>query len=121
MFDAKEVREEAFSYYRRLARVEKLVERHFAERITLRRAAGVACLETRYFSTFFRSKTGVCFRDWLAYKRSVLAGELMGRDNISITEVGYSVGFRDLRTFERAFKRSMGMTPSAYKRTVRPC
>ena len=38
----------------------------------------------------------------------------------SITEIAYAVGFRDLRTFERAFKRHTGQTPLSFKKSVAP-
>jgi len=120
IFDPGRINTEAFDYYRRLRRVRKLVEEHYDEQIPLDRAAGVACLERKYFSAFFRSKTGVCFRDWLAYQRSLRAAELMRRTNVSTLHVAFAVGFRDVRTFERTFKRCMGVTPGQYKRRVRP-
>ena len=120
MFDPWRINSQAFDYYSRLGRVRELVEQHFDEHIPLGRAAHVACLERKYFSSFFRSKTGVCFRDWLAYQRSLRAAELMRRSNCSTLEVAFAVGFRDIRTFERSFKRCMGLTPGQYKRQVRP-
>lgn len=120
MFDPQRVNLQVFDYYDRLGRVRELVEQHLDEHIPLSRAAEIACLERKYFSAFFRSKTGVCFRDWLAYQRSLRAAELMRGSNLSVTDVAFTVGFQDLRTFERSFKRCMGLTPLAYKRRVRP-
>ena len=110
----------AFTYYARLARVRQYVEAHYSEDLTLAEAAGVAGLEPKYFSTFFHDKTGVCFKDWLRELRVEKALGLMRSRNYSITQVGFAVGFQALRTFERAFKRTTGMTPSDYKRAVRP-
>lgn len=45
---------------------------------------------------------------------------LLAESDISVTQAGLEVGFRDLRTFERAFERCAGMCPSAFKRSVRP-
>jgi AraC-like DNA-binding protein len=38
----------------------------------------------------------------------------------SITEVAYEVGFGDLRTFERAFKKHTLTTPMEFKKSVLP-
>jgi AraC-like DNA-binding protein len=35
---------------------------------------------------------------------------------ITITEIAFASGFRDLTTFERAFCALKGMTPSAWRR-----
>lgn len=112
----------AFAYYDRLRRVKEYVEAHYGDdELTLAEAAGVAGLEPKYFSTFFHEKTGVCFSDWLRQLRVEKALAMMRARNYSITRVGLEVGFSDLRTFERAFKRVTAMTPSAFKKTVRPC
>lgn len=120
MADAGKKAQQAFAYYSRLARVRDFVQRSYAEDITLRRAARVAGLEQKYFSSYFRSKTGICFSHWLAQVRVEHAIELMRSQDHSITEIAYAVGFRDLRTFERAFKRHTGQTPLSFKKSVAP-
>jgi AraC-like DNA-binding protein len=110
----------AFSYYARLERLERFVSENFREHISAPQAARIAGLGEKYFSTFFREKTGVCFRDWLASIRIAEAKRLLETRNHSITRVGLEVGFQDPRTFERAFKKLTGMTPSEFKKLVRP-
>jgi len=85
----------------------------------VRDAARLANLEVKYFSAYFHAKTGLCFRDWLAGVRVGRAEEMIRRRDESITDVAYRVGFNDLRTFERAFKRHFGTTPAAVRRAVR--
>lgn len=107
-----------FVYYKRLAKVRNFVEENYQNRITLERAAGIAGLESKYFSAFFHKKTGICFRYWLSGYRVNQAIVRISDQNYSITEVAYMVGFHDLRTFERAFKSHIGMTPSQFKKSV---
>ena len=110
----------AFSYYRQLGRVKKHLEDRIDEWLSLKEAARIAGMAECHFSTFFREKTGVTFRSWTASIRIRQARELLRRRGGSITEVAYSVGYQDLRTFERAFKRFTGLTPSQWRRAVRP-
>lgn len=110
----------AFAYYPRLQRVKEYVERHYAGDIPLRDVARVARLEQKYFSAYFRAKTGMCFRDWLTQQRIDQAKHMMTAQDHSITEVAFAVGYRDLRTFQRAFKKCTGMTPRTYRSTVQP-
>lgn len=110
----------AFEYYARLRKVKEHVESHISEDIPLREAARIAGIEEKYFSAFFHRKTGLCFKDWIAGVRVRRATEMMRARNYSITDVSMAVGFRDLRTFERAFKRRTGTTPQAFKSSVRP-
>jgi two-component system response regulator YesN len=109
-----------FAYVKRLQRVREYVEGHLTEPLPVKKVAAVAGLETKYFSTFFRRHTGVCYRDWLAWMRVQRAAELIEASNHKLTRLAFIVGFRSVRTFERAFKRHNGMTPQEYKSSVRP-
>ncbi len=110
----------AFFYYKRLGKVAKFVRENFADPIALEDAADVAGLEPKYFSAYFRRKTGTCFRDWLTAFRVDKAKSLIQERDDSITQIAFCSGFRDLRTFERAFKAHAGMTPTEYKSSVQP-
>lgn len=109
-----------FSYDPRLSKVKRFVDIHYSEPVTLEAAAEAAGLEKTYFSKFFHQKTGVCFRDWLSSERVTRAIEIMKAKNLSITEVAFTVGFQDLRTFERAVEKHTGLNPRALKETLRP-
>lgn len=111
---------DAFDYYRRLNRVKRHVEANFRSRFSLEDAANVAGLEKKYFSSYFKSKTGMCFKDWVAGVRIEHARAMMMKQNYTVTETCFAVGFRDLRTFERAFKKHTGMTPSEFKAEAAP-
>lgn len=110
----------AFSYYEQLRKVKQYFDQHQDESLSLRKAASIAGLEEKYFSAFFHAKTGLCFKDWLACVRVARAIELMRAHDQTITFIAFAVGFQDLRTFERAFKRCTGVTPLAFKSSVRP-
>lgn len=120
MPDREDFERRIFSYYPPLQRVREYVEKNLSEPISLREAAGAAGLEEKYFSAFFHRKTGICFRDWLAGRRVDRAIEILTQQDDTITSVGSSVGFQDLRTFERTFKRVKGLTPREFKRSVAP-
>ena len=120
MSDRTDFETRIFSYYPPLQRVREYVEQNLSEPISLREAAGAAGLEEKYFSAFFHRKTGVCFRDWLAGRRISRAIEILTQRDDTITNVAASVGFQDLGTFERSFKRLTGLTPREFKRSVAP-
>lgn len=120
MFDGDRINRAAFSYYDRLDRVKSFVEENLEQPIRVSQAACVAGLSPGYFSSFFKEKTGVRFTSWVAYLRVEQAKQRLVNRNESITQLAYSAGFRDLRTFERAFKRCTGQTARAFKRCHRP-
>ncbi len=110
----------AFDYYPRLKRLREYVEQNYSEPIPLEKAASVVALESSYFSSYFRAKVGITFTDWLCRVRLKKAMELMKSSDFSITEIAYAVGFVDLGTCGRAFKRHTRMTPKEFKKSVRP-
>ena len=109
---------DAFDYYPRLTNVRNYVDQHLSENCTLHDAAQIACLEEKYFSAFFHEKTGICFSHWLARLRIEKAKEIIKKKHTTITEIASNVGFQDLRSFERAFKRYTGVTPRDFKRSI---
>lgn len=121
MFDDRQINQAAFAYYDRLRRVKCYVEGHYGdEDLSLTKLASIAGLERRYFSTFFHNKTGVRLMDWVTYVRVSEAIALMRTRNHSISRIAFSVGFKDLRTFERAFKRCTDHTPRELKKSLSP-
>ena len=118
--ELRELNGEAFGYYPRLKRVLGYVEAHLTESITLEAVAAVAAMEKTYFSSFFHQKIGVTFSVWLQYKRIKRALELLRARNWSITEIAYAVGFNELSTFQKAFKRWTNLTPTDFKKITRP-
>jgi transcriptional regulator GlxA family with amidase domain len=112
--------ETALTYYPRLQAVVQYVEAHLKDRITLATAAHVAGLEKKYFSAYFHSKVGTPFSKWLRHTRVLLAKDLMGVRELSIPALAFVSGFRDVRTFERTFKKFVGVPPTVYRASVRP-
>jgi two-component system, response regulator YesN len=112
--------ERAFEYYYRLRQIKQFAEEHYRENIPLKRAARVAGLEEKYFSTFFHKKVGVGFKHWLTHLRIARAIELIRSEDYTISEIAQAAGFSDLRTFERSFKTLTKLTPRDFRNSVRP-
>jgi AraC-like DNA-binding protein len=64
MFDQKQINEWALEYYSPLRKVKHYICQNYSEAISLKRAAQIAGMERKYFSTFFHKKVGICFRYW---------------------------------------------------------
>ncbi len=70
-----------------------------------------------YISHLFSDKLGISFNDYINSLRISFACNHLRRSSMSITEIASVVGFASPRTFNRAFLKQMGVTPSAYKQT----
>ena len=111
---------QSFSFYPRLGRVRRYVAERLSERITLRDAAQVACLEYNYFSAFFHNKVGITFSEWLRVVRVMSSTELLRAHETTVSRAACEVGFGSVRAFERSFRRIIGMTPAQFKWHVQP-
>jgi YesN/AraC family two-component response regulator len=118
--DPKDINNNAFSYYSCLRRLKQYVENHQSENIPLQTAARIASMERKYFSAFFHKKTGLTYLRWLNSIRIAKAVALIKITDDSLTQIASTVGFRDLRTFERSFKKLTKVTPSKFRKSVRP-
>lgn len=87
-------------------------------RQTLDTLSKVAGLNAPYFCRMFKRVTGIKFTDWNARVRVDEAKRLLGLIDMPITVVGASVGYPDLTSFERVFKRYESMSPREYRRLL---
>ena len=69
-----------------------------------------------YISHLFSNKLKVRFNDYINSLRISEACRRLRRSDDTVTEISESVGFGTLRTFNRAFTKQMGMSPSEYKK-----
>ncbi len=70
-----------------------------------------------YLSQFYKEQTGENFSDYLENLRMEVAKQLLLDDTYSINEISIKVGYNTANTFGRAFKRSHGISATAYKRS----
>lgn len=99
----------------RLMLLFQYVERHWSEKLTLHRAAEIVALDPSYLSRFFREMMGCTFRDWNRAIRMEKAKRLFDERGDSVRAVALAVGYQDLTTFGRAFKRYVGTSPRDYR------
>jgi AraC-like DNA-binding protein len=57
-----------------------------------------------------------CYRDLLEQTRKKLALEYISQGHLSLSEVGYLVGFANIGNFNRAFKRWTNFAPGEYRK-----
>ncbi|MBQ9080985.1 MAG: helix-turn-helix transcriptional regulator [Clostridia bacterium] len=69
-----------------------------------------------YISHLFSNKLGIGFNDYINSLRVSAACRQLRGSECSVTEISESVGFSTLRTFNRAFLRHVGSSPSEYRK-----
>lgn len=74
-------------------------------------------LSKYYISHLFGEKLGVSFNEYINSLRVSEACRHLRLGEMSITEISEMSGFGTLRTFNRAFQKQMGMSPSQYRKS----
>jgi YesN/AraC family two-component response regulator len=76
-------------------------------------------LSPSYFPHFFKEQTGNSFRIYLERLRVHNAGHMLEQRNGDTMEaIAEAVGYCSVRSFRRAFKRTKGVPPAHYVRSV---
>lgn len=102
----------------RLRRVTEHVQQHLAEPILRDEMAALASLSPAAFSRFFKSRTGKTFQDFVTELRIGYACRLLAGEEHNVTEVALMSGFGSVASFNRAFRRLKGASPSGYRKRM---
>ncbi len=99
-----------------VTQAKQYVAQHFAEDISLNQIARFVCLSPAYFSTLFKAETGCSFIKYLQRVRINQAKMLLKTTKLRISDIAESVGYRDLKFFNKIFLSETTVTPSEYRK-----
>ncbi len=91
--------------------------RNYAENLSLSILEEKLHLNKFYISHLFSGRLGLRFNDYINSLRISEACRYLLNSDYSITEIGSMVGFNTPRTFNRAFVRQMGLSPTDYRKS----
>ncbi|MBQ2757964.1 MAG: helix-turn-helix domain-containing protein [Clostridia bacterium] len=91
---------------------------HYQNELSLSLLARDLHISKYYISHLFSDKLLIGFNDYINSLRISYACRYLRHSTTPITEIASLVGFNTSRTFNRAFVRQMGITPSDYRRTA---
>ena len=98
-----------------LADVFDVIERRYAESLSLQDVARAVSLTPGHLTTTVRQRTGRTVQDWIVDRRMVEARRLLAGSTLTIAEVGRKVGYPDAGYFTRTFRRVHGVTPTRWR------
>lgn len=98
--------------------IHKYIDRFYMNPITLDTLSETVGYSKYYISRLLNSN-GISFNDLLNARR-IKAAETMLRDNNSaVTQIAFNAGFTSITTFNRAFRRVKGCTPTEFREMYR--
>ncbi|TWU31355.1 helix-turn-helix domain-containing protein [Novipirellula artificiosorum] len=99
----------------RIAEAISLIERHYADPLTLDELVEISGMSRRNFLRAFESTMGCPPIAYLIRLRVRQACKLLAQSEKSITEIAMLVGFSDSNYFSRQFKTLTGSSPRDYR------
>ncbi|MCC8402494.1 AraC family transcriptional regulator [Paraburkholderia sp. MMS20-SJTN17] len=87
--------------------------------VSLKALATESGLSVSYFVRAFKASTGDPPHRWMLRHRIERSKALLRRTEASLAEVAASCGFADQSHFARVFKSFVGVSPAAWKRSIR--
>ncbi len=89
---------------------------HFTEPVTLETAADALHLSKYYISRLMNERIRIGFCEYIQSMRVRFACDMLMETDRRISEISETAGFGTIRSFNRAFRESTGMTPLDYRR-----
>lgn len=98
--------------------VLKFLNENFRENITLESLSEKFFISKYYLSRLFKETVGTSIIDYLVYKR-LLNFNLLVREGMSTEKAAFLSGFRNYSNFFKLYKKHMGISPLAYKLSLK--
>lgn len=104
----------------RLRRIADYVEAHLDTPIQVGDLAGIAGLSVGHFHRALQATIGRTPLGFITDRRIARARHLLAEGDIPVTELSLLVGFSSPSHFARLFRRATGISPSEYRKGIRP-
>lgn len=96
--------------------VSDYFEEHYSEDISLDIMGDKLNITGGYLSSYFKEKTGMNFSEYLNALRMDKAKQFLQNTDMKIHEIAEKVGYFNVNSFIRMFKKINGLTPGEYRK-----
>ena len=86
------------------------------KKLGLKEIANFAGLSTSHFSTLFQKKTGYSPMNYFLQLKIQQACQSLDFSDMKINQISMSIGIEDPFYFSRIFSKTMGVSPTEYRR-----
>ncbi|WP_042168091.1 AraC family transcriptional regulator [Paenibacillus gorillae] len=103
-------------FYRKIEETIQYIQNNYSDsNLSVEMLAEVAGYTPNYFSKLFKEMTGINSGEYIRKVRIGKAKELLKNDEHKVSDVAEICGYVNSSHFYSAFKKVVGMTPSAYR------
>lgn len=104
------------NYSSAIRRAVEYIRINLNQDLSLDSISGSLNLNSYELSRQFKKETGKNITEYINNRRINEAIYILENENISITDVAFTVGFNDVNYFTKVFKKLKGVTPSEYRK-----
>lgn len=97
-----------------IANVQKYIQNHVDERLTLNEVAAVFGLSPNYLSVLFKKTCGTGFSEYITQMKIGRAKTMLLEQDLKVYEVADQLGFESAFYFSKVFKKVVGMSPREF-------
>ena len=90
--------------------------KNYKEPLSVDDVASALNISRSSVSHIFSSRLAISFNDYVNSLRLSDAVKLLKNSNDSVTDIASKVGFGTIRTFNRAFLKQYGMSPTSFRK-----
>lgn len=94
------------------------ISQNCTQPLTLDNVASYMGVSKSHFAHLFKEYTGTTFVDFLTEERIKHAQSLFLNPDTQIIDIAFDSGFSSISSFNRAFKKSTGLSPTKYRQTM---
>lgn len=102
-----------------ISRALRYMEEHYAEECSLAAVAAHTHLSPNYFGNLFKKETGESFSAYVTSLRMDKAKLFLKNTDMKVAEIAQSVGYPDSNYFATAFKQTVGLSPTEFRKQER--
>jgi AraC family transcriptional regulator len=101
-----------------LRRVVDYINEHLQDELGLLELSRIANLSPHHFASAFKASIGISPHRYVLERRVNLARDLLRRNEKSISEIAYTVGFSSQSHLTANFRRTTGLTPRKFRESL---
>ena len=106
-------------YLDRLSEICEYIKEHYQYNLTLNEVASEFGYSPQYLSRMFQMYTGSTFLTYLNSIRLNSAFKQVMSTDLSIITIAENNGFANVKSLNKLFKETYGLTPSAYRKSIK--
>ena len=103
----------------RVNQIHNFIKENYQRQVSLNEIADLVAMSKETFCRFFKKTFNKTFFTYLNEYKINLASKMLIDTDLSVSEIGFRIGYNNLTFFHRQFHKFMNMSPSKYRKAFK--